>query len=204
MGQEDEEAGTATYVMCSSFWDTFVYYWVGAGTDAIIDVDENSKKNKDDSEKQLFDSIMDEVPDEVVSHILGYLPAKDALQLSSTSKKLNSRLSLTPSPPRTIINKFVRRDHDNRAHYGFGIPVPKEVACHSISISMLCEDEGWPIHKGKLYVVAEESGKSYDKSGGQHFLGGGRIIHTSSNVLVLLEEMAKWVTYVAEMAYVTD
>jgi len=120
---------------------------------------------------------MDELPDEIMPTIAGYLPPVDTIQLNSTSKILHSKPSITASYPREILTKFSRRDCDGDLHYGFQVPVPHQVSCHSVLLSLIWRDQGWGNRNGKIFIEAEE--KSHIPSTSSRRFGEGRVVHTS-------------------------
>jgi len=121
---------------------------------------------------------MNNLPNEILPIVAGYLPSSDAIKLNNTCKKFHSRLSLTATAPHSIITEFSRRNPDGDAHYGFLIPVPNQVSCHSMRVSMIWQDQGWGDRKGQVFVVAEEENQLYHRSS-QNF-GGGRLVYTSA------------------------
>jgi len=120
---------------------------------------------------------MDELPDEIMPTIAGYLPPVDTIRLNSTSKTLHSKLSLTTSCPRQILTKFFRRDCDDDLHYGFQVPVPYQVSCHSVLLSLVWRDQGRGNRKGKIVIEAEEK-SAVPRTSGRRF-GDGRVVHAS-------------------------
>mmetsp|Transcript_12576 Transcript_12576/g.20488 ORF Transcript_12576/g.20488 Transcript_12576/m.20488 type:complete len:344 (+) Transcript_12576:61-1092(+) len=108
-------------------------------------------------------SAMENLPDEILKYnITQFLPPVDICQLSNTSNKFHARLALYAAPPRKILSEFSRADyhHLNADHgpypieYGFEIPVPSQVECHSICVSMSWSDQGWGNQKSHLVVIA--------------------------------------------------
>lgn len=104
---------------------------------------------------------MNSLPDQILKyHIADYLSPSDACQLINTSKDIQSRLGLCATPPRKILDEFSRAEcrhsNDDRGpfslEYGFEIPVPSQVACHSVSVFM-GRDRGW-CHRKSLLVIA--------------------------------------------------
>mmetsp|Transcript_9967 Transcript_9967/g.17961 ORF Transcript_9967/g.17961 Transcript_9967/m.17961 type:complete len:305 (+) Transcript_9967:397-1311(+) len=133
---------------------------------------------------------MDESPEGILQNIVGFLPPSDAIQLNKTCKKLHSRLSLTATCPRQILMKLLRKERDVSTHYGFQIPVPHQVTCHSILLSMFCRGGQGKRPKGKLFIVAEKRNRFYGTSG-QRF-GGGRVVYTSG---MMYEERRLYITF---------
>jgi len=119
---------------------------------------------------------MDELPDEILPVIAGYLPPLDAMELNNTSKALHSKLSLTASRPRRILTKFSRGDCNDDLHYGFQVPVPKEIPCHSVVLLLIWKDQGWGNRKGRMVLEAEESGIH---RASVRRCGEGRTVYTS-------------------------
>ena len=106
---------------------------------------------------------MDDVPEEILKqNVAEYLPPSGVRQLSITSKKLHAQLSLSTTPPRRILTEFSRTEYRNgnadhgpySIDYGFEIPVPSQVECHSIFVSMSWRDQGWGNQKSYLVVLA--------------------------------------------------
>lgn len=121
---------------------------------------------------------MDELPDEILPIVVGHLPPSGAIQLNNTCKKLHSKLSLTTTFPRRILTNYFRQDPDDEAHYGFQIPVPHQVSCHSMLLSMTWKDQGWG---GRVFVLAEAKNRSNDGSGRQ--FSEGRVVYASGIAL---------------------
>jgi len=134
---------------------------------------------------------MDELPGEILPIVVGYLLPSDAIQLNNTCKKLHSKLSLTATCPRQILTNFSRQDRDDDAHSGFQIPVPHQVSCHSMLLSMIWRDHGWGYRKGKVFVVAEKKNHLYGRSGER--FGGGSVAYTSG--IALHEEQRLDITF---------
>jgi len=120
---------------------------------------------------------MDELPDEIMPKIAGYLPPLDTIHLNNTSKILHSKLSLTSSCPRQILTKFSRGDCDDDLHYGFQVPVPHQFSCHSVLLSLVWRDQGWGNRKGRIVIEAEEKSHVPRTSGRR--CDNGRVVHTS-------------------------
>mmetsp|Transcript_16271 Transcript_16271/g.27772 ORF Transcript_16271/g.27772 Transcript_16271/m.27772 type:complete len:316 (+) Transcript_16271:114-1061(+) len=95
--------------------------------------------------------------------IAHYLSPADLFHVSTTSKKLHSQLALSVTPRRKIIAKLSRHDlqgYDIRAfhgpylmEYGFAVPIPSTVECHSIRVLMSGRDQGWG-NKKSYFVIA--------------------------------------------------
>ena len=120
---------------------------------------------------------MNDLPHEILAITAGYLHPSDAIQLNNTCKKMHSKLSLTATAPHTIITEFSRRDGDGDGHYGFHIPVPDQVSCHSMHVSMIWEDQGW----GQVFVVAEERNQACCGDGrSSRRFGDGRLVYNSA------------------------
>lgn len=120
---------------------------------------------------------MDELPDHIAQNIAEYLPPLDVFQMSSTSKVLHSKLSLSTSRSRQILTKFSRRDSDDEFHYGFHVQVPSRVSCHTVLLSAIWKDQGWGNRKGKVVVEAED--KSQDNRASRPRFGSGRVVYSS-------------------------
>lgn len=126
---------------------------------------------------------MDAIPAEILPIVVGHLPPSDAIHLNNTCKMLHSKLSLTATTRRTILSKFLGRARDGDAHYGFLIPVPHQVRCHSMLVSIIWKHRGLDNNKGKLFVVAEE----------KVCLRRRRVVYTSP--VVLQEEQTLHITF---------
>ena len=107
-----------------------------------------------------------------------YLPPTDALNLSFASKKLSTKLSFSTVATRQILTGMLKRNSDNAPHYGFKIPLPQQVATHSVCLSIDWKDQGWGNRKGEVFVVAEEVGTSSDYDYREEF-GGRRVVYRS-------------------------
>mmetsp|Transcript_27830 Transcript_27830/g.47311 ORF Transcript_27830/g.47311 Transcript_27830/m.47311 type:complete len:303 (+) Transcript_27830:3-911(+) len=118
---------------------------------------------------------MDELPNEILPMAAGFLDPVDAIHLNSTCKKLHSKLSLSATCPRRIINNFSRYNCDDDVHYGFPIPVPDQILCHSILLSMTWRDQGWGNRKGRVFVVEQEG----ERPATSEPFGGGLIVYAS-------------------------
>jgi len=106
-------------------------------------------------------------------NVAEFLAFLDMCQLSITSKKLHSQLSVFIMPPRKILTDFARIDYHNgnadhgpyAMDYGFEIPVPSQpqVVCHSMCVSMSWRDQGLGLgQKGYFLIMAS------DKESGGH------------------------------------
>mmetsp|Transcript_34315 Transcript_34315/g.63271 ORF Transcript_34315/g.63271 Transcript_34315/m.63271 type:complete len:303 (-) Transcript_34315:1675-2583(-) len=133
---------------------------------------------------------MDELPEEILKNIVGFLPPSGAIQVNKTCKNLHSRLSLTATCPRQILMKFSRKECDFSTHYGFQIPVPHQVTCHSMLLSMFCRGGQGERPKGKLFIVAEKRNFFYGRFG-QRF-GSGRVVYASG---MMYEDRRLYITF---------
>lgn len=135
---------------------------------------------------------MEELPAEIITGLVGYLPPIDAIRFGSTYKALHSKLSLTVTPARQIIHSFIEHDRNDDPHYGFQIPTtPQDTVAHSCCLMMNWRDQGWGNRKSRVFVVAEEMGRVHDRSSGGHEgrnksnerFGGGKVVYSSAIAL---------------------
>ena len=99
---------------------------------------------------------MDALPNVTPLLVADYLPPKDAVNFGLASKQLHSKLSLTVTQPRLILECFNQYDRDDLPHYGFQINATKShVVAHSMVLSMRWRDQGWGNRKGRVIVVAK-------------------------------------------------
>mmetsp|Transcript_5240 Transcript_5240/g.9631 ORF Transcript_5240/g.9631 Transcript_5240/m.9631 type:complete len:309 (-) Transcript_5240:94-1020(-) len=133
--------------------------------------------------------MMDQLPEDILRKVVGYLASSGALGLACTSKSIRSQLSLATTNPRRILNKFYHHDCNDDIHRGFQIPVPSQqmVSVHSTRLSINWRDQGWGNRKSQVFVIATKKDQTpYESAGSVQIwnderkeFGGGRVVYRS-------------------------